>query len=233
MLFRSVIGLVAILFWPWGVFLLWPAISLAIAAAAYFGAGPEIFRKCDGRLPWTTWWALGPVLLGQQISRLYYRRQFRPWNELTPHVWIGGVLSRAEAVAVVRQGVRAVLDLTAEFSEPAPLRAVTYQNNPILDLTAPTKEQLEEMVSFIGREAETGIVYVHCKIGYSRTAAVAAAYLLRSRLAASVSEALDLVRSARSAVVIRPEVLAALHEFATNDFSSRPAMRSFNNETCL
>ena len=89
------------------------------------------------------------------------------------------------------------------------------------------------MVSFIGREAETGIVYVHCKIGYSRTAAVAAAYLLRSRLAASVSEALDLVRSARSAVVIRPEVLAALHKFAANDFSSRPAMRSFNNEPCL
>ena len=228
-----VIGLVAILFWPWGAFLLWPAIVLAIAAAAYFGAGPGIFRKCDGRLPWTTWWALGPVLLGQQISRLYYRRQSRPWNELTPHVWIGGVLNRAEAAAVVRQGVTAVLDLTAEFSEPAPLRALIYQNIPILDLTAPTKEQLEEMVSFIDRESETGIVYVHCKIGYSRTAAVAAAYLLRSRLAASVSEALDLVRSARSAVVIRPEVLAALHEFATNDFSSRPAMRSFNNEPCL
>jgi protein-tyrosine phosphatase len=228
-----VIAWLAVFFWPWGAFLLWPAISLVIAAAAYFGAGPGIFRKRDGRLPWTTWWTLGPILLGHEISRLYYRRQSRDWNELTPHVWIGGVLSRSEAAAVVRQGVTAVLDLTAEFSEPAPLRALTYQNIPILDLTAPTNEQLEEMVSFIERESETGIVYVHCKIGYSRTAAVAAAYLLRTGLAVSVSEALDLVRSARSTVVIRPEVLAALRDFAANDFSSRPAIRSFNNEPCL
>ncbi|HEX8899250.1 MAG TPA: dual specificity protein phosphatase family protein, partial [Chthoniobacterales bacterium] len=117
--------------------------------------------------------------------------------------------------------------------ESAPLRAVIYHNIPILDLTAPTNEQLEEMVSFVERESETGIVYVHCKIGYSRTAAVAAAYLLRSRLAMSVSDAVEMVRSARSAVVIRPEMLAALREFAANDFSSRPAIRSFNNEPCL
>jgi len=30
---------------------------------------------------------------------------------------------------------------TAEFSEPEPLRAVTYRNIPILDLTAPTIAQ--------------------------------------------------------------------------------------------
>ncbi|HEX8077297.1 MAG TPA: hypothetical protein VF511_05740, partial [Chthoniobacterales bacterium] len=67
-------------------FLLWPAISLAIASAAYFSVGPAIFRKRDGRLLWTTWWALGPVLLGHRISRLYYRTQAPVWNELTPHV---------------------------------------------------------------------------------------------------------------------------------------------------
>ncbi|HEX4631303.1 MAG TPA: phosphatase PAP2 family protein [Chthoniobacterales bacterium] len=59
-----IVGLLVILFWPWGAFLLWPFISLGIAAAAYFGAGPAVFRKRGGRLPWTTWWALGPVLFG-------------------------------------------------------------------------------------------------------------------------------------------------------------------------
>ena len=168
-------------------------------------------------------------MLGQEISRLYYRRQGRAWDELTPQVWIGGVLSDSEASAVVRRGVTAVLDLTAEFAEPEPLRAVTYRNIPILDLTAPTIAQLEEMISFIARESVTGIVYVHCKIGYSRTAAVAAAWLLRSGLASSVSAALAFVRHVRPRVVIRPEVLAALHEFEANEFSSRPAVGSFNN----
>ena len=194
--------------------------------AAYLWAGPGVFRKRDGRLPWTTWWALGLILLGHEISRLYYRRRGRPWDQLTPRVWIGGVLSRREAISCIREGVTAVLDLTAEFSEPSPFRSVTYKNIPILDLTAPTTAQLEEMVSFIERESATGIVYVHCKIGYSRTAAVAAAYLLRTGAAASVSEAIDHVRRVRPCVVIRPEVLTALREFRRERFllASRQAL---------
>ncbi|HEX4640478.1 MAG TPA: phosphatase PAP2/dual specificity phosphatase family protein [Chthoniobacterales bacterium] len=222
-----------VFFWPWGALLIWPAVSLGIMAAAYFRFGPEVFRKRNGRLPWTTWWTLAPVLLGQEISRRYYRRQGRAWDELTPRVWIGGVLNRDEAFAVVQQGVAAVLDLTAEFSEPAPLRALNYKNVPILDLTAPTPAQLEEMVLFIERESETGIVYVHCKIGYSRTAAVAAAYLVRSGLAPTASEAMDQLRRVRPCVVMRPEVLAALHEFEANEFSSRPVAHSLNNQPCL
>jgi protein-tyrosine phosphatase len=208
----------AVLFWPWGAFLIWPAGSLGIAAAAYFGAGPGIFRKREGSLPWTAWWTLGPVLLGQEISRLYYRRQGRAWNELTPRVWIGGVLSENEAREAVRQGVTAVLDLTAEFSEAAPFRSMTYRNIPILDLTAPTVHQLEEMAEFIADEFRTGIVYVHCKIGYSRTAAAAGAYLLRAGLADTGPEAVALVRSVRPSIVVRGEVITALNAFTRSPF---------------
>ena len=110
-----------------------PAIALAIAAAAYFGLGPGIFRKRDGRLPWTTWWALGPYLLGQHLSRLYYRRQCRAWDQLTPQVSIGSVLNRRESVAAIERGVTAILDLTAEFLLPRHSRAA--YRTPILDLT--------------------------------------------------------------------------------------------------
>ena len=208
----AVVGFL-ILFRPWGIFLLWPAVSLGIAAAAYFGAGPGIFQKRDGRLPWTTWWTLGPVLLGQQISRLYYRQRGRAWDRLTPEVWIGGVLSTKEAAEAVRLGVTAVLDLTAEFSEPIPFRSITYTNIPILDLTGPRIDQLEEMAAFIESESRKGTVYVHCKIGYSRTAAAAAAYLVRSGGAPTVVEAVDRIRQIRPEIVVRPEVMTALQEF--------------------
>jgi len=204
------------LFWPWGAFLIWPTVSLGIGAAAYFGAGPVIFRKRNGRLPWPTWWALGPVLLGQEISRLYYRRQSRAWDELTPQVWIGSVLTAKEAGAAVRQGVTAVLDLTAEFSESAPFRSLAYRNIQVLDLTGPTVDQLEEMATFIREESSKGIVYVHCKIGYSRTAAAAAAFLLRTGKVRAVSEAIHFLRQVRPTMVIRPEVMNALDAFATN-----------------
>ena len=123
-------------------------------------------------------------------------------------------MSEKEAAAAIRQGVTAVLDLTAEFSEPAPFRSVSYKNIPILDLTAPTLVQLEESVAFIEEQSRTGIVYVHCKIGYSRTAAAATAYLLCARTMRTVSEAIDLLRRARPTIVIRPEIAAVLDEYA-------------------
>jgi protein-tyrosine phosphatase/membrane-associated phospholipid phosphatase len=205
----------AALLWPWGVFLIWPTVSLGIAAAAYFGAGPGIFRKRDGRLPWTTWWVLGPVLSGHEISRLYYRRRCRAWDELTPRIWIGSVLSRGEAAGAGREGVTAVLDLTAEFSESTPFRAANYRNVPVLDLTAPTFQQLEEMAAFIEEESSNGIVYIHCKIGYSRTAGAAIAFLLRTGKVRTVSEAIHFLRQVRPTIVIRPEVMTALREFAS------------------
>lgn len=219
-----VIGALLVLFWPWGAFLLWPAVSLGVSAAAYFGAGPKVFRKRDGRLPWAAGWALGPVLLGQEISRRYYRRQCRAWDELTPRVWIGGVLHEREAAAAAEKGITAVLDLTAEFSEPRPLRALAYKNIPILDLTAPTIEQLHEAAAFIERQSDTGVVYVHCKIGYSRTAAAAAAFLIRTHRANTVTDALEKLRSVRPTMVVRPEIVNVLERFMKNADSVSPRL---------
>ena len=106
----------------------------------------------------------------------------------------------------MRAGVTSFLDLTAEFSAPRVFRVLRYRNIPILDLTAPNVAQMEEMARFIAVEAERGIVYVHCKIGYSRSAGAVAAYLLRSGRAADVEESLQQLRRARPSVVIRSEV---------------------------
>jgi membrane-associated phospholipid phosphatase len=196
--------------WPWGVFLIWPAAALAIVACAYFGLGPGIYRKTEGRLPLSTRFVLGPVLIGQYLSLLYYRRQCRAWDQVAPGVRIGRVLTDREAAAAIEQGVTAVLDLTAEFSAARPFRAIHYLNVPVLDLTRPTREQLEAATAFISEHAARGTVFVHCKIGYSRSAAVAGAYLLRSRQAATIDEAISRMRSVRPSIVIRPETLEAL-----------------------
>ena len=40
---------------------------------------------------------MAPVLIGQYLSLLYYKRQCRPWDEVAPGVWIGRRLNDAEA----------------------------------------------------------------------------------------------------------------------------------------
>jgi protein phosphatase len=110
-------------------------------------------------------------------------------------------------------GVVSVLDLNAEFSEAKPFRKINYRNIPVLDLTAPSQSQLMEMSNFIGNPSRNGAVYVHCKIGYSRSSAAVAAYLIMSGKVKSAEEAFAMIRRVRPSVVIRPEVRSALSEF--------------------
>jgi protein-tyrosine phosphatase len=206
--------------WPWGSLLLWPAVGTGIVTTAYCGLGPGIYRKSAGLLPLSTRFVLGPLLLGQYASLLYYRRQCRPWDEVAPGLLMGRRLSDYEATEAVRQGVTAVLDLTAEFSEAAPFRAMNYRNLPILDLTAPTPEQMREAAQFIGQEIATGKVYVHCKIGYSRSAAIVGGYLLASRKAATAQEAVEHLRKVRPSIIVRTEAIEALRTFEGREIRS-------------
>ena len=208
-----VLSAAAVVFWPWGALLLWPALSLALVAAAYFRLGPLIFRKADGVIPWSTYWALGPCLLGQHLSRLYYRRECRAWDHVTPKVWIGRVLNEREAARAVGDGVTAVLDLTAEFSAPKAFRRMCYLNVPILDLTAPTDEQLDLIARFISEQSQAGIVYVHCKIGYSRSAAAVIAWLLITGQVNTIDEGVARLRAVRPSIIVRPEILTPLRSF--------------------
>lgn len=196
--------------WPWGAILLWPIIAVAIVTLGYFHSGPGIFRKTYGRLPFSARLILAPVLASQYVSWLYYKRHCNAWDEIEPNVWIGRWLSDAEAKQAVDAGVTAVLDMSDAFSEAEPFARGKYLHLPVLDLTAPTAAQLAEAVGFIHQHATQGVVYVHCKIGYSRSAAVVAAWLISSGRAATVEDAIAQLKAKRPTIVIRPEIRVAL-----------------------
>jgi protein-tyrosine phosphatase len=200
---------------PWTLLLLWPALSTAIIAAAYLGVGARIYGKRDGKLaPWARL-LLWPVLAGHVVSRWHYRRRSLPYDALTDRAWIGARLSDTEARRVIDNGVTAVMDLAAESSEAAPLRQVAYLQLSVLDLTAPTMDDLARAVAFIDEHIDRGVVYVHCKAGYSRTAAVAGAWLIATGRATDASQAIALMTAARRGMTVRPEVVSALEQFAT------------------
>lgn len=195
--------------WPWTFICTWPAFTLAAAACAYAGVG-VIYDKVDGRLSPGTRLLFAPLLAGQWLSWWWYRRRSNAWDVLAPRVWIGRVLTETEARAAVAAGVSAVLDLTREFSRPRAFGEIAYLNLPVLDLTAPDAPQLRAAVEFIEREAQRGIVFVHCKAGYSRTAAAAAVWLLAHGGARDSAGAIRRLIEVRPRIVIRPEIHAAL-----------------------
>ena len=206
--------------WPWTSVLLWAVLSLGITGAAYWKLGPIIYRKTNGRLPLSARLLFAPNLIGQHISLRLYRRRCDAGNIVTPSVWIGAHLNRREARDATKRGVTAVLDLTAEFSEAREFLELNYRNIPVLDLTGLTVSQLREASDFISEHARDGIVYVHCKAGYSRSAAAVAAYLLASGQVPTAEEAFRLLREVRPSIIIRPEIVDSVKAFEANTVES-------------
>ena len=92
--------------------------------------------------------------------------------------------------------------------------ANAYLNIPILDLTAPSDDQLSEAIAFIrAHVAHGGVVYVHCKAGYSRSAAVVGAWLISSGRVGSAAEAVALLKEKRPGIMLRPEAVAAMEHW--------------------
>jgi protein-tyrosine phosphatase len=202
----------------WFNLLLWPATSLILIAFAYGSGKPLFFQKRRGKISWFSKCLLIPALIGQKLSWAFYARQARPWDELTSSIWIGRKLTTAEAAEAVRKGVTAVVDLTSEFDEALPFLEKNYLNVPLLDLTAPSKQQLDEAIRFINLHSKSGVVYIHCKAGYSRTAAIAGAWLLESGVAKDADDAMAKLRSVRPSMVIRPECESLIRKVARDSF---------------
>lgn len=174
----AVLAIFSVALGSWFWLLLWPSSSLALIAIAYVRGKSSVFRKSSGRLPISTRVVLGPYLCGAFVRLLVYRQRGEPWVEAAPGVYCGRLLTKREALAVQAMGVTGVLDMTAEHAETRAFLEIEYLNVPVLDLTEPSREQLDLAVAFIADHTRHSGVYVHCALGISRSVTAVAAYIL-------------------------------------------------------
>jgi protein-tyrosine phosphatase len=202
-LFASAL-LAALAWWSGGAgwWLFWPALSLLLVAVNYAFLGPEGFQKdAGGRMSLGAQLLLAPYLIGAFLnSRSWTWREPKP-IAVAANVWLGRIPRASEAA-----GFGAVIDLSAEL--PGASRARRWIAMPMLDLVPPSPAQLRDAAALIERERAAGTVLVCCALGYSRSAAAVAAWLITSGQAATVSDALARVGDARPRIVIS----AALRE---------------------
>jgi protein-tyrosine phosphatase len=143
-------------------------------------------------------WLLAPYLIGAWInSRLWTNGDPRP-VAICDGVWLG----RAPWPRAARDFAE-IVDLCAELR--AGSRAV-----PMLDLVTPTPEKLARAAAEIELARAEGRVLACCALGYSRSAAAVAAWLLTTGRAASVDEAVAEIRRARPRIVLDIGARAAI-----------------------
>jgi len=199
----SLIAALAVWIGRAGWWLLWPAVSLGLVAANYAVLGPEGFQKgADGRMSLAARLLLAPYLAGAFINSRSWTRH-EPWPvAIGDGVWLGRIPLAGEAA-----GFATVVDLCAEL--PGAARAGT-SCIPMLDLVAPPPARLRDAAASIERGRSAGPVLVCCALGYSRSAATVAAWLLTSNRAASMTDAIEKVRLARPRIVIDAPLRAAI-----------------------
>ncbi len=180
----------------WHPLLTWPAVAAGVMAAAYAGWGPwPVGKRADGTIRWASvvvllpyfayaWgvWAVRQAWTGEPAA-----------NEVAPGLWVG----RWPTARTLPPEVIVVIDLAAEF--PSAVRHHPgYVSVPTLDGTAPSAAAMAAAVARV--ESAGGTAYIHCAFGHGRSAAVAAAVIVRRGLAADVPAAEDLMRRTRPGI---------------------------------
>ena len=189
----------------------WFRLIGGISAAAFIGVY-VLFAKKKLPVEWN-----GP------LSRFYYlptlpvtfllRTTIKgPYWEVCPgtdgKVVIGAVpiaLAGHPQKLVNEEGVVGVVNMMAEDPSPGKaeflrLGADEYFYAPCIDHMEPSVESLRSCVRFITRvvgEKSNGSVYLHCKGGHGRSAAVAMAYLLTTHKGMSPLEAQRIINTGK------------------------------------
>eukprot|EP00946_MAST-07B_sp_MAST-7B-sp1_P002117 g2117.t1 len=140
-----------------------------------------------------------PKALWRPLSRAYFwpmlpvavARRNLPWSppywaEVTPGVYLGAVpiVMLGHVEELYKLGVRAVVNMQDEYGGPVSEYArlgIAQAHFPTVDHVEPSLAALESAVEFIkAHRAKGHKVYVHCKGGHGRGAAVAFAWMLHA-----------------------------------------------------
>jgi protein-tyrosine phosphatase/membrane-associated phospholipid phosphatase len=200
--------------WLW---LLWGSCALAVVAIIYFFGNPLLFRNHNGRMEKAVLVLLAPYLLGAWLNSRCWTRKHPEPDEIVPGLW----LSRLPSRSVIRclQPV-ALVACCAEL--PVISCGQSVYGVPMLDLLTPEAEQIEQGVAEMNAARQCGNTLVFCALGYSRSAVIVIASLIEQGQAASIDEAVAIVRKARPRLV-----LSALHKARLKEWHCSP--REKNN----
>jgi membrane-associated phospholipid phosphatase len=171
--------------------LLWPALSLAVVALGYFGAGAKVFQKAeDGRVSCASRWLLWPYRIGARINVWAWTRKLAPSVVVADGVSLGRWPDALESDAFAT-----VVDLAAELERPGGV-SVRWISAPMIDLVKPDADTVREAARRVEASRASGAVLVCCALGFQRSAGVVAEWLIETGRAKDLAAAEGVLRRA-------------------------------------
>lgn len=203
-------GILAYELRPWGLWFIYPAVSLFIVAHSYSLVRPHFMQKqSDGNMTIAAKILLAPYLVFAWLnSRIWTRKH--PEDSFiieieNKQIYIGRIPSLNDT-----QQYQAIFDCVAEL--PLKHDSVThkseYQQYLSLDLIPLQANQLQYAVEYFNAQLNElnhtdSKILVCCALGYSRSSALLAAWLIQQKHVENVQEAVGLIQKARPWVVLK------------------------------
>lgn len=155
------------------------------------------------------------LLLTRSLSGLLWSLSW--WDVIDEYLLLGGALMFDDIERLQRQGVRAVLNLSAERPDnQSRLYAarMDYLWLPVLDTLPPTVEQIVQGLLWIEQQVNAShAVYIHCTAGIGRSVTLLACWYMYTR-GMNVSQGLHFIKRRRPQVAPTRWQLRRLEEFA-------------------
>lgn len=140
------------------------------------------------------------------------------WDTIDEHLLLGGALMFDDLERLQHQGVRAIVNLSAERPDNRErLRAaqIDYLWLPVMDALPPTVDQIQRGLAWIEKRLNHGhTVYIHCAAGMGRsTTLLACWYIYAHRM--SVPQVLHFIKGRRPQVAPTRWQIRRMEEFAS------------------
>jgi len=181
---------------------------------------PPPLRIAWSHLPPTMKWGFRRA---QDVSLLLTRsyrgliRALNWWDAIDEHFYLGGALMFDDLERLQRQGIEAIVNLCAERRDDEQRLAesnMTYLWLPVLDMCAPSFEQIEQGMHWIQYQLQRHhVIYIHCAAGVGRSATMLACWYVYHH-GLSVIEALRHIKSKHPQMSLTRRQVHRLNAFA-------------------
>ena len=207
--------------WLW---MLWVSVSLSVVAFAYLTGNAAVFQKqADGRLSAAATILLLPYLAGVRLNMAYWLRGKAKTVRVRDDVLIG-------SVSGISDDLPAVLDVCAEY--PCPRYRGAYRTLPLLDMVAPSENDLMQAASLLeALRRQHGKVLTCCALGYGRSAAVVFTWLLVYGGCRDLAQATAELKQARPQTVLPPETAKVVEAAAGRLKTSKASFGDANRDS--
>lgn len=177
---------IGIIFLNWSIILFFPSLTFFLIGKAYIENNSSFIKK-EGKITLYNKIIYFPYLFCYNILWKYFRKyENEPWKEIAPDIFIGSKLNNKEVEIFLSDKKVIVIDLSAESEENDIFKKASreYYSFPLLDICNFNEDiflsALELVVEKYKNLKENEKIYIHCLMGYSRSAALGSAFLKKN-----------------------------------------------------